>query len=98
MIGATLVLITGMSILRRSLIELIEAPHEADHKEILSKKVKTLEVTKSMDMMAHIKHPPITTKGTLCNVHFYLTVWCNEDSRQYFWLDDYSTAMYRCYL
>ena len=51
--------------MEKSLSKFMEAPCKAFHKENHNKKVKTIEVTESVDMMVCIRSPPVTTKGPL---------------------------------
>ena len=63
MIGAPLILTIGMLILRKSLIKLTKAPILADHREVLRKKVATIVVTKTLDVVICIKEPHHPTRG-----------------------------------
>ena len=63
-----------MKILNKSFTDLIEVPLEANHQEILNKKVATIDAAENMDMMICIKCPLIPIKGTLTTLQEQIVV------------------------
>ena len=60
-----LVMITEITVLKKSLKELIEAPLIIGYKEILSQKLATIEHAENMDVAICTKCPPLIIKATL---------------------------------